>query len=75
VQKLDDVFQKDYGFHVEQKVLTSDQSAQLQMQAHLSSFALDHGKNHALLIVYYAGHGWRSHDRTRDNPGRFDLHP
>jgi hypothetical protein len=45
------------------------------MLAHLSKFTVDHGKEHALLIVYYGGHGWRSDDGRRNNPGRFDLHP
>ncbi|KAF2682956.1 hypothetical protein K458DRAFT_48872 [Lentithecium fluviatile CBS 122367] len=45
------------------------------MHAHLSNFSVNYGKDHALLIVYYAGHGWHSCDRSRENPGRFDLHP
>ncbi|KAF1850162.1 uncharacterized protein K460DRAFT_11379 [Cucurbitaria berberidis CBS 394.84] len=75
VEQLENVFRKDYGFHVQQQLIKSNKNAHLQMVNHLSNFTLEHGKEHALLIVYYAGHGWRSSDRRRDNPGSFDLHP
>lgn len=75
VERLEEVLGKDYGFDVQQQLIKSGKSAQLQMTNHLSSFALEHGKEHALLIVYYGGHGWHSGDRRRDNPGRFDLCP
>jgi hypothetical protein len=52
-----------------------NQNAMLQMNNHLSKFALEHGKERGLIIVYYAGHGWHSNDARRDNPGRFDLYP
>ncbi|KAH8726017.1 hypothetical protein GQ44DRAFT_795340 [Phaeosphaeriaceae sp. PMI808] len=75
VKQLEDVFRKDYGFHVEQQLIKSDKSAQVQMSYYLSNLTYHHGHEHALLIVYYAGHGWRSSDERRLNPGRFDFLP
>jgi len=67
--------QNDYGFYVEQQIIGRKRTAQLQMHVHLSNFALEHGKNHSLLVIYYAGHGWRNIVRSRHNPGSFDLCP
>lgn len=75
VDRLEDVFRKVYGFNVQQQHIKSKSTAQLQMFRHLAEFTLEHGKEHALLIVYYAGHGWHSSEPHRTIPGSFDLHP
>jgi hypothetical protein len=75
VQRLGDVLQDDYGFYVEQQVIECERNAQLQMHSYLSKFAMEHGKKHALLIIYYAGHGWHSSVRKHSHPGSFDLAP
>jgi hypothetical protein len=72
---LGDVFQQDYGFHVEQQVIDGERNSQLQMHTHLANFAMKYGKNHALLIIYYAGHGWRSSVRKESHLRSFDLAP
>jgi hypothetical protein len=75
VNGLGEVLRQDYGFHTEQKVLTRNQSADLQMNHYLTGFTMNHGKEHGLIIVYYGGHGWHSSDLRRKMPGSFDLYP
>ncbi|KAF2640120.1 hypothetical protein P280DRAFT_549930 [Massarina eburnea CBS 473.64] len=60
VERLKKVFVDDYSFEVENKVMSKSLPAQLQAYSILSTFAMKHDREHALLIIYYAGHGWRS---------------
>ncbi|KAF1963710.1 hypothetical protein CC80DRAFT_487043 [Byssothecium circinans] len=72
VAELEEVLVNDYNFEVENQVITAGQSPQLQVNKYLSVFACEHAKEHALLIIYYAGHGWRSRDTQRKIG--FNLH-
>ncbi len=58
VKDLAEVFRKDYQFEVEQRLLNHDKRAQAQVNQHLANFVAEHDDKHALLIIYYAGHGW-----------------
>ncbi|KAF1966736.1 hypothetical protein BU23DRAFT_603371 [Bimuria novae-zelandiae CBS 107.79] len=74
VQELARVFRNDYNFDVTTEVIHSNDDAQSQAYTHISQFRLRQSrKKHALSILYYAGHAWRSLDKKRKRKGGFDL--
>jgi len=59
------VFEKDYGFVVERELILRE-NPQRQIRKRLLAFLGDHDEEGTLLIVYYAGHGWKG-PRTEKN--------
>ncbi|KAF7520123.1 hypothetical protein G7054_g12877 [Neopestalotiopsis clavispora] len=59
VTNLERLFQEKYRYTTTRAELKPDSqnSAQLQLNKHLSDFVYDHDGPNALLIIYYAGHG------------------
>jgi hypothetical protein len=58
IDRLQNLFVEAFHFDIVRKTLTHDgRPAQAQVNFHLSEFVYQHGDTHALLIVYYAGHG------------------
>jgi hypothetical protein len=62
VQRVHDLFSKEYGFDVKQHTITYDEeeTPQLQVNHYVHNFVYEYRKSHTLLIIYYAGHGYYS---------------
>jgi hypothetical protein len=58
IDRLQNLFTDVFHFDIVRETLTHDsRPAQAQVNFILAQFVLEHGDPHALLIVYYAGHG------------------
>ncbi|OCL06507.1 hypothetical protein AOQ84DRAFT_390144 [Glonium stellatum] len=57
VDELASVFKDVYKFEVTRKSLEAERPQNL-VNFYLAEFVKDHDKEHALLIIYYAGHGY-----------------
>ncbi|KAF2807252.1 uncharacterized protein BDZ99DRAFT_500500 [Mytilinidion resinicola] len=68
VKNLGEVFQKAYNFTISSSHIKGH-NPQASVNRLLSEFVDDHGHEHSLLIVYYAGHGWS------DEHGQFKIGP
>ena len=62
VKRLRRVFEELYGFSTDQWSIPSSDSHG-EMQDRLRAFITTHGKEDALLIVYYGGHGYLDENR------------
>lgn len=59
MDSLAELFEKDYGFTVEKKLLDSRKgNPSHQLMDFLTSFVNKHDGKNTLLIIYYAGHGF-----------------
>lgn len=67
VNELASVFKDIYKFEVKRGIL-KEQRPQKQVNFHLAGFVNEHDKEHALLIIYYAGHGWSDGQELRLTP-------
>jgi len=61
VERLADVFERQYYFKVYKKRLHTleGRPASHQMNLHLAQFIYDEDGHDTLLVIYYAGHGIR----------------
>jgi hypothetical protein len=71
VAELRDVLEKEYKFLVVEILLDKTGGPQKQLNKHLASFVHDHDDEDTLLVIYYAGHGWRK--KNKDNEKEFYL--
>ncbi|KAL9094203.1 MAG: hypothetical protein Q9165_003618 [Trypethelium subeluteriae] len=60
VDQLAGVFEDAYGLEVRREELSHEDRPQSQINAYLANFVkeCESRKEHVLLIIYYAGHGW-----------------
>ncbi|QDS77662.1 hypothetical protein FKW77_003042 [Venturia effusa] len=58
VEDLSHVFEHDYGFQVDTKMINSTENSQWDLMNHLTAFFSKYDSEQTLLIIYYAGHGW-----------------
>ncbi|KAI9777218.1 MAG: hypothetical protein M1816_004825 [Peltula sp. TS41687] len=70
VNELAMVFKDIYKYEVRKASLNTEKRPQVQINKHIAEFIHDHDSQHALLILYYAGHGWPD---TDGGPRQFML--
>jgi hypothetical protein len=63
VDKLQDVFQNQYGFNTKRWLIPANDHSQLDLTENALDFLRDFDSKDNLFILYYAGHGYINDDR------------
>jgi len=61
--KLGDVFEKQYGFHVENLIIRANEKSHNHLMSQALGFIDDFDSKENLFILYYAGHGYINEQR------------
>lgn len=73
MKRLRAVLEKTYQFTVVEALLDKTGGHQKQLNAHFASFVNEHDTKDTLLLIYYAGHGWRKKNKDDENINDFFL--